>query len=153
MPQEFRRKWEDAIFAGTPPLEALRILIALAAKGIDDPDPTCMLLLDIKKAHFYAPCKQRKFVRLPPEDPKSLDPEICGELKFSMYGTRDAASNWEDAYTSFLEGLGYVRGRSSPCVFYSKEDNVRFPCGRPKKCGKWHLRAPPQNHVWHTGCR
>ena len=122
--QEFRRKWEDAIFAGTPPLEAMRVLVSLAAAGMLNPDPLCVLVLDIKRAHFYAPSKRRVFINLPPEDPRSIEEGVCGELRFSMYGTRDAASNWEDSYSEYLDSIGYKKGSSSPCVFYARSRQV-----------------------------
>ena len=50
---------------------------------------------------------------------------MCGRLVKSMYGTRDAAFNWETAYSEFMEGIGFNRGRASPCVFYNKERNIR----------------------------
>ena len=34
-----------------------------------------------------------------------------------MYGTRDAPSFWEKFAASQLEGLGFIRGRASSCVF------------------------------------
>ena len=43
-----------------------------------------------------------------------------------MYGTRDAAQNWEVEYNKFLSGIGFRRGVSSPCVFYCEAKNVRL---------------------------
>ena len=34
-----------------------------------------------------------------------------------MYGTRDAASNWEDCYMEFASDIGFASGEASPCVF------------------------------------
>ena len=34
-----------------------------------------------------------------------------------MYGTRRAATRWEETYTQALERLGFVQGRASPCCF------------------------------------
>eukprot|EP00959_Pyramimonas_sp_CCMP1952_P219673 4593007-Pyramimonas_sp.AAC.1 len=34
-----------------------------------------------------------------------------------MYGTRDAASNWEDCYVDFANEAGFKSGIASPCVF------------------------------------
>ena len=93
---EFRLKNEMAIFAGTPPLESLRILMAMVAQAIDDLEPLCILNLDIKRAHFYAKARRPVFVELPAEDPRYGDPEVCGELLYSLYGTRDAAANWRN---------------------------------------------------------
>ena len=49
---------------------------------------------------------------------------MCGKLLKAMYGTRDAAQNWECAYTEFLEGIGFVRGIATPCVFHNRERDV-----------------------------
>ena len=43
---------------------------------------------------------------------------MCGRLNYSLYGTRDAASNWEECYAETLIGMGFKQGVSSPCVFY-----------------------------------
>ena len=122
---EFRLKCETAIFAGTPPLESLRILVRLAAEAMEDVDPICLLNLDVSRAHFYAKAKRKVFVELPAEDPMSADPEACGELLYSMYGTRDAASNWEEEYSEYFASLGYKKGVDCPCHFYNKEEDVR----------------------------
>ena len=45
---------------------------------------------------------------------------MCGKLNVSLYGTRDAARNWEDEYTRTLEKAGYKSGKASPCVFHCK---------------------------------
>ena len=50
---------------------------------------------------------------------------MCGRLNRSMYGTRDAAANWEDKYSSHLVSLGFMRGKSSPCTFFHPERGVR----------------------------
>ena len=42
-----------------------------------------------------------------------------------MYGTRDAAQNWEAAYTEFMEGIGFTTGTSSPCILHHKDRDVR----------------------------
>ncbi len=41
-----------------------------------------------------------------------------GKLLKSMYGTRDAAPNWEEEYSSTMIEIGFRQGKSSPCVFY-----------------------------------
>ena len=117
--KEFRRAWQQSIFAGTPPLEVLRLICGEAAKGMNNANPICLMLIDIKRAHFYATAKRRVFVKLPPEDPHSREGGVCVELAFSMYGTLDVAANWEETYTSFLEDIGFVKGVACPCVFYS----------------------------------
>jgi hypothetical protein len=34
-----------------------------------------------------------------------------------MYGTRDAALNWEETYCEFMIKSGFTRGRCNPCLF------------------------------------
>ncbi len=46
-------------------------------------------------------------------------------LKKSMYGTRDAAMNWERTYTEFLEGVGFRQGRATPCAFRHTDRDLR----------------------------
>ena len=42
-----------------------------------------------------------------------------------MYGTRDAALNWECEYTEFTVACGFVAGIPTPCVFYHAEKDLR----------------------------
>ena len=42
---------------------------------------------------------------------------MCGPLRYSLYGTRDAAQNWEEELASTLSGLGLTRGSACPCVW------------------------------------
>jgi hypothetical protein len=42
-----------------------------------------------------------------------------------MYGTRDAAQNWEAQYTEMLTEAGFKQGLYSACVFYHEGRNVR----------------------------
>merc|ERR1739836_279579 len=54
---EVRPRWKEAIFSATPPLESLRVLISYLAS--EDPefqkDPLKVALIDVSRAHFYAP--------------------------------------------------------------------------------------------------
>ena len=52
--------------------------------------------IDIKRAYVHAMAKRDIYVRLPAEDHQE---GMCGKLIKAMYGTRDAASSWEHAYT------------------------------------------------------
>ena len=76
-------------------------------------------MVDIKKAYFHAPVKRLVYVQLPDE---ALEPhgrgKVCARLNYSLYGTRDAAQNWEDEYIRVMCKLGFQQGKSSPCVFH-----------------------------------
>ena len=60
-----------------------------------------MMHTDISRAYFHAPCKEEKYVESPPEMWSKGCPEY-GRLRVSLYGTRDAAANWEDACAKVL---------------------------------------------------
>ena len=52
-------------------------------------------------------------------------PGYCGKLLKSMYGTRDAAVNWADEYSSRMVELGFTQGIATPCVFYKADRGLR----------------------------
>ena len=78
--------------------------------------------IDIRRALFSALALRLVFVQLPEED---YEEGMCGSLNKAMYGTRDAAQNWESAYAEFMESVGFARGVSSSCVFWHKERELR----------------------------
>ena len=48
--------------------------------------------IDVRWAYFHSPAVWRVYVELPDGDKQE---GMCGLLNRSMYGTRDAALNWE----------------------------------------------------------
>ena len=82
-----------------------------------------LVFIDVKRAYFYADARRSVYVKLPAEDSKD---GYCGRLVKAMYGTRDAASCWEEKYRTHLEKNGFVCGASSPCVLFNKDYNVRL---------------------------
>ena len=102
--REINTNKRDDLFAATPPLEALKIILSLittANKG------EIIMINDISRAFFHAPAKRRVYVHLPNEDKNGGDEELCGRLYYSMYGTRDAAETWLDAYSKPLIDIGF----------------------------------------------
>eukprot|EP00971_Amphidinium_carterae_P347051 6488867-Amphidinium_carterae.1 len=93
-------------FAAMPPTSSSKTLLALAMTSripdsdgnlsqYNDPaDPLCVLFIDVKRAHFCAPCKRTICVEIP-DEAKEDGEDAVGLLVRSLYGTRDAASNWE----------------------------------------------------------
>ena len=93
---ECRKLWKQKWFAATPPIETLRLFVAIAAVGDPRPKrrsdrPRRMFFLDVSRVHWYPESIRDVYVKLPAEDPKGNDPTICGKLKHTMYGTLDAA--------------------------------------------------------------
>jgi hypothetical protein len=126
--QEIKRDKRDDLFAATPPLEAIKMLLSLAVtEGVgytrnNERAGMKLEFIDVKRAYFHAPAKRDVYVRLPNED---AEKGKCGKLLKSMYGTRDAAQNWEEAYTSVMSKSGFQRGIASPCLFYHRQLNLR----------------------------
>ena len=72
---------------------------------------------DVRRAYFYAPARRRVFVELPPGGDQPGDEHKCGLLRYSLYGTRDAAQNWEEELATTLSSLKLTRGSACPCVW------------------------------------
>jgi hypothetical protein len=100
--REIKRDNRLDLFAATPPLETLKLLTSHCARGQDRPNPRRMAVIDVKRAYFYAPATRPMFIEIPLEDREPGDEGMVGELKLSLYGTRDAAQNWASEYTSAL---------------------------------------------------
>ena len=79
--------------------------------------------IDVRRAYFHAPARRLVYVKLPPEEE---EPGMCGKLVKALYGTRDAAQNWEHAYIEFLETVGFRAGIASPCVFFHEDRGIRL---------------------------
>jgi hypothetical protein len=120
--KDFNVDKRSDLFAATPPLEYLRYLVSRCASSQLGPNKTKIMVQDVKKAYFYAPATRDVYVELPPE---RHQPGMCAKLHKSLYGTRDAALNWSQAYSEVLQKMGFAKGSSSPCSFYHKELAIR----------------------------
>ena len=119
-------KRED-LFAATPPLESLRMLLSICANNqgaahIDD--RYVVMSNDVKRAYFYAPSSRPLYIAIPTEDFAEGDEQMVGQLNLSLYGTRDAALNWSKTYTEFLVNNGFIVGQASPCNFTHSTRNI-----------------------------
>ena len=114
------------LFAGTPPLEAKKMLMMMATThgiGTGVKDHLKIDFIDVSRAYFHARARREVFIKLPPEDHED---GMCGKLVKAMYGTRDAAQNWEMEYTGFMiEDGGFTQCSSTPCMFWNEEKNLR----------------------------
>ena len=90
--QEYERQADWSFF----PLEALRSLLICAT--IDElpnemgqpvawTEPVVLMLIDLRRAHFYSPARRKVFVELPTV--ACTDKSKVGRLLRSMYGCRD----------------------------------------------------------------
>ena len=81
-----------------------------------------LLFMDATRAHFQSPVREAIYVDLCPEEAEG---GYCMKLLKSMYGTRQAASNWEYFYAEVLNDAGFVQGVSNPCLFIHPERRIR----------------------------
>ena len=113
--KEYKTHSGPELYASTPSLEALKVVLSEIATG--ERRGKVVALVDVRRAYFYAPARRRLFVELPPEDYQAGDEQMCGLLQYSLYGTRDAAQNWEEELASTLSDLKLMRGIACPCVW------------------------------------
>ena len=87
--KEFNTYSDLSLYAATPPIEALRLILHLAATNHQSTNYKIMTN-DVSRAYFYAPIQdgQHIYVKLPPEDVLPGEEHMCGKLNYSMYGTR-----------------------------------------------------------------
>ena len=80
---------------------------------------------DISRAFFHARAERDVYVQLAPEDTGPGEERMCGKLRYSMYGTRDAAQNWYKEYSGQLVEIGFTQGKAFPCTFHHVQRGIR----------------------------
>ena len=120
--KEFNNKKCDDLFAGTPPVEAMRAIISMAASGTT---PKTLMTVDVSRAYMYAKCRSEMYVELCPEAyEEDGDEKCCWRLENAMYGTRSAAQDWQHEIKRRMLSIGYLQGKSNPCLFYNPSSEV-----------------------------
>ena len=127
--KEFNDGQMDGLFAATPPLEALRFLVHEAATVRSDEElgSKVIMINDVARAFFEAPATRNICIEIPKEDLSEADVrhDKVGHLRMSLYGTRDAAMNWQEEVAKEMRKLGFERGRYNPCLYYHRQRNLR----------------------------
>ena len=59
------------------------------------------MINDVSRAYFYAEATRCMYVKLPRED-LLYNPDMLGRLRLCLYGTRDAALNWQQTLCDHL---------------------------------------------------
>ena len=113
----------EGLFAATPPLELVKLLFAHVASKVALKTPRKVMLIDVSKAHLYAPITGDVYVDLPPE--KKAHGK-CAKLLYTLYGMRTAASGWEREYSGTLQQVGFVAGRANAVTFYHPARDVKM---------------------------
>ena len=170
--RQIRCPGTDAIFAPTPPLEALRTALSLAATDLPGRKPRCrdplsedrvqVSLVDISRAYFNASTDPENptYVQLPAEDPDA-GRDLCGLLMKHMYGTQRAAEGWQSEYSNTLvEKLGFQQGIACPCMFVHAERDIvttvhgdDFTAVGPKRHLDWYESMMEKSYELTKGGR
>ena len=122
--REFNVGRDDALYAATPPLEALRIIVSDAATISGGDKARELMVNDVRRAYFYAKINRDVYIELPPEDPDYGSDKI-GKLRLCLYGTRDAAKGWQETLSEHLISVGFTRGVGHPSVFHHKGRGIK----------------------------
>ena len=119
--KEFNDGELDGLFAATPPLEALRTLVSEAAT-VEEEDKVIMLN-DVARAFFEAPMTRELCIELPEEDLEEGETqgEMVGLLLMSLYGTRDAATNFQQEVKKLMVANGFTQGVYNPCTYFNRK--------------------------------
>ena len=82
---------------------------------------------DISRAFFEAKATRKLCVELPSEDMTDEDYRLdkVGLLEMSLYGTRDAATNWQEEVARSMAGWGFKRSTYNPCLYWNQMTGVR----------------------------
>jgi len=158
--KEFNDGQMDGLFAGTPPLEALRFLVHEAAtvRSGEEMGSKVIMINDVARAFFEAPAMRNICIEIPKEDVSEADKrhDKVGHLRMSLYGTRDAAMNWQEGVAKEMRKWGFTRGQYNPCLYYHRQRNIRtFLHGLPlggcrgrSGSGTDHLLPPSCHSSW-----
>ena len=136
--KEFNDQVIAGLFAATPPLEALRLLLSWTATvegrsigslaGVPTRESRKgTLIADAPRAFFEALGKRDVCVELPEEalsEGESIT-EVVGKLMASLYGTRDASANWQEEVAKSMRQWGFTAGKYNPCTFLDEERGMR----------------------------
>ena len=111
---------EDELFAGTPPLSAVKMAIHHAAQAGRGRK---LMSLDVKCAFLYGVARRKIYIELPTGDPRHGS-EYVGVLNKSLYGTRDAPLIWADEVRQTLVELGFYPSKLQPSVYYHRTEKI-----------------------------
>ena len=80
------------------------------------------------RAHISTPRERTVYIQFPAEDEQGEG--MLGLLNLCLYGTRDAATNWQETLSEHLVSIGFTRGVGHPCVFEQKKMGATYSGAR-----------------------
>ena len=120
--KEYNDHVDPNLFAATPPIEALRYLLSKAATT--GRGKKAVMLNDVSRAFFNAKVTREVYIQLPAEDVGPGEKDLVGRLNLCLYGTRDAAMNWQECVAEHLTSIGFQRGKAFPSLYHHKEKDI-----------------------------
>ena len=84
-----------------------------------------IMIQDISRAFFEAKATRDLCVELPEEDRDESAGDMVGHMQMSLYGTRDAAMNWQEEVARCMKSWGFRRGTYNPCLYFHNVWNVK----------------------------
>ena len=127
--KEFNDGHGDGLFASTPPLEALRYLVSdVATIGAkEELGEKVIMINDVSRAFFEAPMRREMCAEIPREARTRKDDldDLVALLKMSLYGTRDAAANFQEEVKKLMLKIGFTRGRYNTSTYFHKQKKLK----------------------------
>ena len=81
--KDFRTGPDDALYASTFPLEALRVVLSQAATVEVDGSERESMVNDFSRAHFYSKMTRPLYIEILAEDPNA-NPKMLGRLRICL---------------------------------------------------------------------
>ena len=127
--KEYNDGKDATLFASTPPLEAFRMLVSDAAtiecKKDGQAKRKVMMINDVARAFFEAKATRTICIELPEEDKGFGEEDMVGLLGKSLYGTRDAALNFQKEVREVMAQCGFQNGKYNVSTYYHPERGLK----------------------------
>ena len=107
---------DRSVYAATHPVEAMRLILSVAATTIQDGHRSLVMSNDVRRADFHAAATREVFDETRKEYKQDDEEDMIGRLELSLYGIRDAANPWQETVAAHLESLGFQRRKAHPAV-------------------------------------
>ena len=79
--KEYRVEEDPGLYAATPPLEALRVVLSRAANDSQNK----VMINDVSRAYFNAPATRELYIELPKEDKIEGEGDLVGRMRLCLY--------------------------------------------------------------------
>ena len=124
--KEYANEKRDDLFAGTPPLAAMRHLASAATSFGTRSWKQKIAVVDVKRAFLHGVAEREIYIEIPPEDPHYDGGKTIGRLNKTLYGTRDAPLAWQKIVKGFMASHGFISTVVSPGVYFHPTQRLKI---------------------------